>query len=236
MFHRSPKQGVDSPTTNGERNVVIITSINTSKGQGLQLNDKPVPTGIVKTPETGPISISPAGVGSDHIEDLAVHGGDDQAVYCYGVEDYEWWSQELGREIPPGTFGENLTISGFNGHDWSVGDLLVCGEGEERVEMIITAPRVPCFKLGLRMEDPGFVKRFADAARPGAYGRVIKSGRLSVGDTATVTPTTDPTVTLRDISIEWHENPHSKPMIQRILATPVAKVHRGRFEQWLAAL
>ena len=133
-------------------------------------------------------------------------------------------------------FGENLTIEGFLVHEWSVGDQVRIGSGESAVEMIITAPRVPCFKLGLRMGDPNFVKRFANAARPGAYGRVIKSGSVSIGDEFTLSPCESKTVSLRDISIEWHQNPHSAAEIDRILATPVASVHRSRLEQWRASL
>ena len=213
-----------------------ITSINISSGKSLELNGKPVPTGIVKEAVQGSVPITAAGVGTDHIEDLTVHGGDDQAVYCYGVEDYAWWSEQLGREIAPGTFGENLTVAGFDRHEWSVGDHVIIGDGPAAVEMIITAPRVPCFKLGLRMGDPQFVKWFADAARPGAYGRVIKSGSVTVGDTMAVTPTVDATVTLKDITIEWHRSPHSREMLDRILATPVGVVHRRRMEEWRAKL
>ena len=86
------------------------------------------------------------------------------------------------------------------------------------------------------MGDPGFVKRFADAVRPGAYGRVIKSGQVSVGDEFLVTPCATKTVSLREISVEWHQNPHSLEMLDRILATPVGSVHRGRMEQWREAL
>ena len=117
-----------------------VTSINISNGQSLTLNGKAVPTGIVKEPIDEAVAITAAGVGGDHIEDLTVHGGDDQAVYCYGAEDYAWWSEQLGREIPVGTFGENLTIAGFDAHEWCVGDHVRIGEGENSVEMIITAP------------------------------------------------------------------------------------------------
>ena len=88
----------------------------------------------------GCVSITAAGVGTDHIEDLP---GTVVMIRrcCYGVEDYAWWSEQLGRDIAPGTFGENLTIAGFNGHEWSVGDHVIIGDGPAAVEMIILPPR-----------------------------------------------------------------------------------------------
>ena len=90
-----------------------VISINISRAKPLSLKGKPVPTGIIKEAVEGPIPITQSGVGEDHIEDLTVHGGDDQAVYCYGVEDYAWWSEQLGREIAPGTFGEKFNHRRF---------------------------------------------------------------------------------------------------------------------------
>jgi MOSC domain-containing protein YiiM len=205
-----------------------ITSINISTGTPLEQRGEAVPTGIVKDPVSGPVPIRPGGIGDDHIEDLSFHGGDDQAVYFYGAEDYAWWSEQLGQELAPGTFGENLTLSGFDGQEWRVGDRLRIGT----VELVITAPRVPCFKLGLRMGDQGFIKKFVQANRPGAYGRVVSSGDVAIGDTVDYIPGNGPTVSVHEVFSVWHDPKRNLADIDRILATPLAIVHRGRMEEW----
>jgi MOSC domain-containing protein YiiM len=114
----------------------------------------------------------------DDQADRTVHGGPDKAVYAYAVEDTEWWETELGRSLGPGSFGENLTVRGLPvseaviGERWAVGSAL----------LEVCQPRLPCFKLGLRMGDPRFLKRFAKAGRPGAYHRVVQEGDIAAGD------------------------------------------------------
>lgn len=134
-------------------------------------------TGIYKEPVAGPVHVGPLGVAGDHILDTRHHGGPDQAVYVYLAEDYAWWSERLGRAIGPGTFGENLTIAGLGEADLAIGDRLVAGP----VILEITAPRIPCNTLAARMGDPGFVKAYRAAERPGVYCRVIAEGDVSAG-------------------------------------------------------
>ena len=103
---------------------------------------------------------SASGLEGDRQADKRVHGGDAKAVYAYAREDYEWWEAELGRELAPGTFGENLTLEGVDvsgapaGERWRVGAAL----------LEVTEPRLPCFKLGVKMDEPRFLKRFAGPA------------------------------------------------------------------------
>jgi MOSC domain-containing protein YiiM len=114
----------------------------------------------------------------DDQADRSVHGGPDKAVYAYGAEDAEAWEAELGRVLGPGAFGENLTVRGLPvseaviGERWAVGSTL----------LEVAQPRLPCFKLGIRMGDPGFLKRFARSGRPGAYLRVLREGDIGAGD------------------------------------------------------
>jgi len=108
----------------------------------------------------------------------AVHGGPDKAVYAYSSEETGAWESELGRALGPGAFGENLTTAGIDvsgalvGERWRIGTTL----------LEVTQPRLPCFKLGIRMGDPGFLRSFATASRPGAYFRIIEEGSLEQGD------------------------------------------------------
>ncbi|MEA2579450.1 MAG: hypothetical protein QOE83_342 [Actinomycetota bacterium] len=161
-------------------------------------------TGIDKRPVTGPVEVRAPGskadgLGSglvgDHIGDRQSHGGDDQAVYAYAREDLAYWSDVLGRELAPGSFGENLTTEGLDitaaliGDRWFVGD---------RVELQITDPRIPCSTFRGWIDQPGWLKTFTAAARPGAYLRVITPGSILVGDPIAVLHEPDRDITIAD--------------------------------------
>ena len=117
-----------------------------------------------------------------------MHGGDAKAVYAYAREDYEWWEGELGRELAPGTFGENLTVRGVDvsgaepGERWRIGSTL----------LEVTEPRRPCFKLGVKMDSLRFLKQFAAAGRPGKYLRIVEEGELQAGDAVEVVAAVSP--------------------------------------------
>lgn len=135
-------------------------------------------TAIFKTPVEAAV-IGALGLEGDEQADLAVHGGPDKAVYLYSADHYPWWKERLpGRELAHGAFGENLTVAGFDDEDACVGDSYLAGSA------LLTAvqPRLPCAKLGLRFDDPGMVKRFAQSLRLGVYFRVSKAGRVRRGD------------------------------------------------------
>lgn len=119
------------------------------------------------------------GLVEDRQADKRYHGGPSKAIYAYPTQHYAYWSELLGRELPWGQFGENLCVEGFllEG-ELRLGDRLAFGE----VETEVSEPRVPCFKLGWRLGDPGFSKRFADSLRCGYYLRVVKPGKLAAGD------------------------------------------------------
>jgi MOSC domain-containing protein YiiM len=133
---------------------------------------------IAKSPVDGPVRVEGVNVEGDQQADLRVHGGPDKAVYAYASEDTAWWEQTLERSLRPGMFGENLTTEGVDvsgaviGERWRIGT----------VTLEVCQPRLPCFKLGLRFEDPRMLKRFAEAGRPGAYLRIVTPGELSPGD------------------------------------------------------
>jgi MOSC domain-containing protein YiiM len=135
-------------------------------------------TGIWKEPVAGRVAVRGVHVGDDVQCDLSVHGGPDKAVYSYAQQDYAYWSRTLGRALLPGTFGENLTISGIDvsgavvGERWSVGSAV----------LQVTEPRLPCFKLGIRMADARFPKRFGRKALFGAYLRILREGNVEAGD------------------------------------------------------
>jgi MOSC domain-containing protein YiiM len=159
--------------------VAEVVSVNVGTSRTVEHNGKEVSTAIWKHPVTGRVAARGVNLDGDDQADRSVHGGIDKAVYAYAREDYEWWSAELGTEaLEPGMFGENMTVSGIDlntaevGERWRVGSAL----------LEVSEPRFPCFKLGIRMGDPKFLKRFATARRPGTYLRIIQEGELGAGD------------------------------------------------------
>lgn len=155
-----------------------LLSVNVGKEQPIARAKKYGKTGIYKIPQTTPVQIHPLGLEGDAIVDTENHGGLDQAVYVYGTPDYNWWSRELERELLPGTFGENLTITDLESATFHIGDQLRVGA----VLLEVTYPRIPCVTLAARMGDPKFVKRFRYAERPGLYCRVLETGAVQAGD------------------------------------------------------
>lgn len=135
-------------------------------------------TGIWKHPVAGPVAVRGVNVEGDDQGDRSVHGGPDKAVYAYAREDIDWWERELGRELPDGVFGENLTLRGIDpasalvGERWRIGSVL----------LEVSEPRFPCWKLGVRFGDPLMLKRFAQARRSGTYLRIVEEGTLAAGD------------------------------------------------------
>ena len=115
------------------------------------------------------------GLEGDEQADLDVHGGIDKAVYAYSADHYPWWRGQLPDvELPFGAFGENLTISGFDDLDACIGDIYRAGTAR----LLAIQPRLPCHKLGLRFNDPGMVKRFAQSLRLGVYFKVVEPGHV----------------------------------------------------------
>jgi MOSC domain-containing protein YiiM len=189
-------------------------------------------TGIDKRPVDRPVQVTSNGLTGDRICDTENHGGVDQAVYVYGVPDYAWWSETLGRELPPGTFGENLTITELESADVFIGDRLLVGA----VILEVTAPRIPCATLAARMEEPTFVKRFRRAERPGVYCRVIQEGKVRAGDPVTLEGYRGETISVIEMFRDFFEPNTSEATIRRHLAAPVAVRDRVARERELGEL
>jgi MOSC domain-containing protein YiiM len=155
-----------------------VLSVNVGRPRTVEHNGRLVTTAIYKQPVAGRIAVRGVNLDGDDQADRTVHGGVDKAVYAYAREDYDWWESELGREVGPGTFGENLTVAGIDLREALVGERWRVGSAEFEV----SEPRFPCFKLGIRMGDPRFLKRFAAARRPGTYLRIVGEGEIGAGD------------------------------------------------------
>jgi MOSC domain-containing protein YiiM len=189
-------------------------------------------TGIYKLPVAGPTRVTAAGLPGDAICKLKAHGGPDQAVYVYGGADYAWWAAELGRELAPGTFGENLTISELESAPLAIGDRLHVGG----VTLEVTAPRFPCSTFARRMGDLGFAARFRATARPGAYCRVVREGIIRAGEPVTLEPHTGDRLTLAEVFRDHYAPDLALAAIRRFLAAPVAIRVREKKERQLREL
>jgi MOSC domain-containing protein YiiM len=155
-----------------------LISVNVGLPKVVDTGSRQVETAIWKHPVEGRVAVRGVNLEGDRQADLTVHGGPDKAVYAYAIEETRLWEQELGRELGAGAFGENLTTAGVDvsgavlGERWRIGTTL----------LEVVQPRLPCFKLGLKMGDPGFLRTFAHASRPGAYLKIIVEGELGAGD------------------------------------------------------
>src|SRR5256885_10969664 len=155
-----------------------VESVNVGTPQTVEWHGRQVRSGIWKSPVEGRVAVRGVNLEGDDQADRTVHGGPDQAVYAYAIEDTEWWESELGRELGPGAFGDNLTLRGVDvthaliGERWAVGTTV----------LEVSSPRIPCWKLARRMDDPLFIKRFS---RPGVPAPTCASSRRATSERAT---------------------------------------------------
>ncbi len=195
-----------------------LLSVNIGERRTHQKGSELETTGIYKLPVSGSVQITALGLQGDAVCDTKDHGGPDQAVYIYGSVDYDWWAGELGRELAPGTLGDNLTIRGLESARFNIGDRLHIGS----VILEVTAPRIPCATLAARMGDPKFVKRYRHAARPGLYCRVIQEGTVQNGDEVRVEPCQGESVAALELFTDYYVPVKNEATLRRFLEAPIA--------------
>jgi MOSC domain-containing protein YiiM len=221
------------PSATDNEDYMRVISVNVSLPKVVAAPKGPVETGIFKLPVEGRIAVRTLNLEGDGQADLRFHGGVDKAVYAYPIEHYAYWKDVLQREAMPfGLFGENLTVEGMLERDVCIGDTFRIGTAIVQ----ITQPRVPCFKLGIKMGDPGFVKRFLRSRRSGFYLRVLREGDIGAGD-AVVCIEEDPVrLSVHDIhAIHFPETETDSDAIRRALAVPALSGEwRGELEAILA--
>lgn len=156
-----------------------LVSVNVGLPREVDWRGKSVRTSIWKTPVEGPVKVGRLNLEGDQQSDLSVHGGSDKAVYAYPSEHYSYWRLELPAiELPWGAFGENLTTQGILEENGQIGGHLRIGSAE----FVVTQPRLPCFKLGIRFGRPDMVKRFLQSGRTGFYLSVVHEGQVAAGN------------------------------------------------------
>ena len=205
-----------------------VVSVNAGRAEQMTIGARIVTTGIRKAPVERAYA-GTLGLSGDVVADEENHGGIDQALYLYSSEDYAWWAAELGGVAAPGTFGENLTLSGFGAEPVRIGDRFRIGAA--LVEA--TAPRIPCSVFATRMEEPNWVKRFADARRPGLYVRVLEPGEVAAGDPVEALGGSEQNPTVVDLMDVWYEADPDPELLERLLAAPLAERARANVERKL---
>ena len=190
-----------------------VLSVNVGIPREFQYHGRPARSAIWKSPVAGRIRAQGVNLEGDDQADRKAHGGPDKAVYVYAVEDAHWWENEIGRSLAYGEFGENLTTEGVDvnaaliGERWQIGTTL----------LELSEPRIPCWRLGVRMNDPAFLRRFTQALRPGSYLRLIVEGDIGAGDPIQVVDRPDHDLTVRDV---FRIYTRDRDEITRLLAVP----------------
>ncbi len=156
-----------------------LVSVNTGLPREVIWHERKVTTGIYKQSVEGRVALRKLNLDGDRQADLTVHGGEFKAVYCYPIEHYDYWKKELpGRELPMGMFGENFTTDGLVEDSVHLGDRFSVGSAE----VVVTQPRLPCYKLGIRFQSDDMVRRFLASGRTGFYLAVMREGEVRAGD------------------------------------------------------
>ena len=172
-----------------------VLSVNVGTVREFEYGGRPARSGIWKSPAVGRIAVRGVNLAGDDQADRKAHGGPDKVVYAYAVEDARWWQQQIGRTLGYGEFGENLTTEGIEVNDALIGERWLIGTAL----LEISEPRIPCWRLGARMNDPAFPRRFTEALRPGSYLRSVVEGGVGAGDEIRVVERPAEGLTVRDV-------------------------------------
>jgi MOSC domain-containing protein YiiM len=194
-----------------------LVSVNISLPKEISWQGKPVSTGIFKQPVTHEVPVEAKHLTGDGQADLRVHGGRDKAVYAYPLEHYAYWQDYVTPDVlTMGAFGENLTTSGLLEHEVCIGDLFGMGTAV----LMAVQPRLPCFKLGIRLNNAKLVQQFAKSGRSGIYFRVMEPGTLQVGNAITRLTQSDYPITIQQMTDLYWAATKDAALIQALQAIP----------------
>ena len=195
--------------------MIRVVSVNT--GIARRIAGTGSVSGIDKRPRSGPVRVGKLGLDGDEIAHREVHGGPDQAVYLYSTDDYARFETILGRELKPGAFGENITVSGVDSRTLCVGDRFISAG----LELEVTSPRIPCSILAAHMGNKDLPARFMAEGRAGAYCRVIREGTVEAGEVFTHRLSSGEAVTLGELMETYPYKRISEETRARYLASPL---------------
>src|SRR6516164_7066603 len=203
-----------------------VLSVNVGKAREFEYNGRLARSAIWKSPVAGRIAARGVNLAGDDQADRKAHGGPDKAVYAYAVEDARWWEREIGRSLAYGEFGQNLTTEGIEVNDALVGERWEIGT----TVVEVSEPRIPCWRLGVRMNDNLFPRRFTAALRPGPYLRIVVEGDVGAGDSIRVVERPDHGLTVREV---FRIYTRDRDGVERLLAVPRMSESWRRWADWL---
>jgi MOSC domain-containing protein YiiM len=193
---------------------ITLISVNVGLPRIVMSNGDPVSTGIFKEPVAGRVMLRTLNLDGDRQADLSVHGGPSKAVYVYPSEHYDYWKHELPEmKLPWGMFGENFTTTGLFESELNIGDKFQVGSAI----VMVTQPRMPCYKLGIRFGGSDIVKRFLASERTGFYFAVLEVGEVGVGDQIQLIETSKRSVTVSDITRLYTREKHNVGLLRRAI-------------------
>jgi MOSC domain-containing protein YiiM len=194
-----------------------LLSVNVGLPREIEWNGRIVRTSIFKEPVTGQVRVSSLNVQGDQQADLTVHGGIDKAVYAYPSEHYPFWREKFpDMTLPWGVFGENFTTQGLLEETLHIGDRLRVGSAE----FVVTQPRMPCFKLGIRFNQPDMVKRFLESGRTGFYFAVLKEGEVAAGDSIELLERDEHKIPVADVVNLYRGDAANQKLLRRVSELP----------------
>ena len=211
-----------------------ILSLNVGRPRLVARDGEPVSTGIFKEPVAGRVRLRTLNLDGDRQADLSVHGGPYKAVYVYPSEHYDFWKRELPElDLPWGMFGENFTTTGFSETAVNIGDKFCVGTAE----VMVTQPRLPCYKLGIRFGRADIIKRFLASERTGFYLSVLHEGEVGVGDAFELLQTDSHQVKVTDITRLYTSEKNNVALLRRAIAVEaLPESWRGYFQAHLDKL
>jgi MOSC domain-containing protein YiiM len=211
-----------------------LISVNVGLPRTVQWRNQPVTTGIFKSPVEGPVALRRHNLDGDEQADLSVHGGPTKAVYVYSTQHYDYWRNELPDvELDWGHFGENLSVEGMDEASIHIGDEFSVGTAR----LVVTEPRMPCFKLGVRFGRADMPKRFLQSGRSGFYFGVVQEGEVEAGDTLERLSTHPDGLTVADVTSLYSTDRENVALLKKAIAvTALPESWTGFFEHQLERL
>lgn len=208
-----------------------IISISVSRPRLVMSRGEAVSTGIFKEPVVGRVMMRTLNLDGDRQADLSVHGGPTKAVYAYPVEHYDFWRAELpGMTLPHGMFGENFTVEGFDESTLNIGDRFRIGAAE----VMVTEPRMPCYKLGIKFGRTDILKRFLMSGRTGFYLSVVREGEVGAGDAIELIERDAHNVTIADITRLYASDRNEVETMKRALEVEaLPESWKSTFRVWI---
>jgi MOSC domain-containing protein YiiM len=208
-----------------------IISINVGTPRTIHWRGLDVTTGIFKDPVKGPVMLRRLNIDGDRQADLENHGGRSKAIYAYAAEHYTFWRKELtGTDLPWGAFGENFTVEGLREEEACIGDHFSFGQAT----LMVTQPRIPCYKLALRLGCDDIVRRFLESNRSGVYFSVLSEGFVATGDPVVRIKQHQDCISVREVNRAFVDGTRNIPLVRRILRHEV--LPSGLREHFLAQL